>query len=146
MRFLMILIAASALSGCAGAPKNPTWNTATGAEQHERLLWKAVLAKDWNTVERQLSATFVGVSADGRTFDRAGWVQLWSGAEVRQYSLGDVQVLPEGPDMKLTYILHLQAKGITPQATAGLRVVSVWQQVKAGWMLAATSVTPIQNN
>ena len=30
------------LSGCAGEPKHPTWKNATGAEQHERLMWQAI--------------------------------------------------------------------------------------------------------
>jgi hypothetical protein len=35
------------LSGCAGEPKHPTWANSTGAEQHERLMWKAVQEKGW---------------------------------------------------------------------------------------------------
>ena len=133
-------------AGCAGGePKHPTWNNATGAEQHERLLWKAIQGKDWVNVERRLSPTFVGVSADGRMFDRAGWLELWKSAQVAEFSLGELQVQPEGPDMKVTYILHLPASG-TGLAPAGQRVVSVWQQLKTRWLLSATSITPIQNN
>lgn len=133
------------VAGCAGESKHPTWNSATGAEQHERLLWQAVQDRDWTSFERHLSATFIGVTADGRTFDRAGWLQLWSSAQVQQVSLGEVQVQPEGPDMKLTYVFHA-ATGTSPGASAGLRVVSIWQQAKSGWILTATSITPIQAN
>jgi hypothetical protein len=134
------------LSGCAGGePKHPTWNNATGAEQHERLLWKAIQGKDWANVERRLSPTFVGVNAEGRMFDRAGWLELWKSAQLTEFSLGEVQVQPEGPDMKVTYILSLPASGKSP-APAGQRVVSVWQQLKTRWLLSATSITPIQNN
>jgi Domain of unknown function (DUF4440) len=134
------------IAGCAGGePRHPTWNNATGAEQHERLLWKAIQDKDWGNVERSLSPTFVGVNADGRMFDRAGWLELWKSAQVAEFSLGELQVQPEGPDMKVTYILHLPASGTGP-APAGQRVVSVWQQLKTRWLLSATSITPIQNN
>jgi hypothetical protein len=134
------------IAGCAGGePKHPTWNNSTGAEQHERLLWKAIQGKDWVNVERRLSPTFVGVNADGRMFDRAGWLELWKSAPVAEFSLGELQVQPEGPDMKVTYILHLRASGTGP-APAGQRVVSVWQQLKTRWLLSATSITPIQNN
>jgi hypothetical protein len=78
-------------------------------------------------------------------FDRAGWLQLWKSAQVAEFSLGELQVQPEGPDMKVTYILHLPASGGGP-APAGQRVVSVWQQLKTRWLLSATSITPIQNN
>jgi hypothetical protein len=47
--------------------------------------------------------------------------------------------------MKVTYILSLSASGKGP-ASAGQRVVSVWQQVKTRWLLSATSITPIQSN
>jgi hypothetical protein len=133
------------LAGCAGEPKHPTWKNTTGAEQNERLMWQSIQGKDWVNVEGHLSPTFVGVTADGRVFDRAGWLQQWKSAEVREFSLGEVQVLPEGTDMKVTYIFHAQAAGVGP-GSAALRVVSIWQQVKAGWILTASSITPVQNN
>ena len=128
-------------AGCAGEPKHPTWNNATGAEQHERLMWKAIQEKDWANVERHLSPTFIGVEADGQMFDRAGWLQHWKSALAGEFSLGEVQVQPEGPDMKVTYIFHVQGNG--PAPAAGLRVVSVWQQIKTRWTLTATSITPV---
>jgi hypothetical protein len=133
------------LSGCAGEPKHPTWKNATGAEQHERLMWQSIQGKDWANVERRLSPTFVGVNAEGRMFDRAGWLELWKNAQLTEFSLGELQVQPEGPDMKVTYILNLPASGKGP-ARAGQRVVSVWQQLKTRWLLSATSITPIQSN
>ena len=141
--FFVSFVVCFLLAGCAGAPKHPTWKNATGAEQTERLMWQAIQSKDWANVERHLSATFVGVTADGRMFDRAGWVEQWKSAEVREFSLGEVQVQPEGIDMKVTYILHIQtsAKALP---SSGLRVVSIWQEVKRGWMLSAISMTPIQ--
>ncbi|HWF04387.1 MAG TPA: nuclear transport factor 2 family protein [Candidatus Angelobacter sp.] len=131
------------LSGCAGEPKHPTWTNSTGAEQHERLMWKAIQEKGWADFEHHLSATFVGVNAEGKLFDRAGWLEQWKNAPVQDFSLGELQVQPEGPDMKVTYTLQIQATGAA--VTTGLQVVSVWQQVKKGWVLSATSMTPIQN-
>lgn len=134
------------LAGCTGGePKHPTWNNSTGAEQHERLMWKAIQGKDWVNVERRLSPTFVGVNAEGRMFDRAGWLELWKNAQVTDVALGELQVQPEGPDMKVTYILHMASSEKAP-AASGQRVVSVWQQLKTRWLLSTISITPIQNN
>jgi hypothetical protein len=131
-------------SGCAGAPKHPTWKNATGAEQHERLMWQAIHDKDWVNVEGHLSPTFTGVTADGRMFDRTGWLEQWKSSEIREFLLGEVQTHPEGADMKVTYIFHLQTSAKPPLTSSGLRVISVWQEVKSRWMLTAISMTPIQ--
>jgi hypothetical protein len=133
------------LSGCAGEPKHPTWKNATGAEQHERLMWQAIHDKDWVNVERHLSPTFVGVTPNGRMFDRAGWVEQWKGADVQEFSLGDMQIQPEGTDMKVTYIVHVKASAMVLLPSSGLRVISIWQEVKGRWMLTAMSITAIQN-
>src|SRR5579872_241081 len=96
------------IAGCAGEPKHPTWKNATGAEQNERLMWQSIQGKDWVNVESHLSPTFTGVTPDGRMFDRAGWLEQWKSSGMREFSLGEVQVQPEGVDMKVIYILHVQ--------------------------------------
>ena len=126
------------LAGCSGEPKHPTYKNATGSEQYEKMLWQAIQQKDWGTFERQLSGTFVGVNAQGQAFDRAGWVDFWKNAQVSQFTLGEAQVQPEGPDMKVTYIIQFQGQ------QSSLRVVSVWQQMKKVWILSAVSMTPVQ--
>jgi Domain of unknown function (DUF4440) len=146
MRSAIMVILVSLLAGCAGEPKHPKWSNATGAEQHERLMWQAVRDKDWSNFERRLSPTFIGVNADGQTLDRAGWLALWKGVQVKEVVLGDFLVQPEGADMKMTYVIHFQASGSALSEPAGLRVLSVWQQAKRGWMLTATSITPIRSN
>ena len=145
MRIVITMLVYSAvLVGCAGAPKHPTWKNATGAEQHERLMWQAVRDKDWANVERHLSPTFTGVTADGRLFDRASWLDQWKSSEMREFSLGEVQTQPEGVDMKVTYIFQGQTSSKAPLTSSGLRVVSIWQDVRGRWMLSAISMTPIQ--
>lgn len=134
------------LAGCAGEPKHPTWKNATGAEQHERLMWQSIHDKDWANVERHLSPTFTGVTADGQMFDRAGWLEHWQSASMREFSLGEVQVHPEGVDMKVTYIFHVQTSTPGSASPEGFRVISVWQEVKRGWMLSAMSITAIQSH
>ena len=144
MRFMLTLMLLALLAGCAGEPKHPTWKNATGAEQNERLMWQSIQKKDWLNVQSHLSPTFIGVMADGQMFDRAGWLKQWQSAQMREFSLGEVEVHPEGPDMKVTYIFHVQASASGLASQAGFRVMSLWQEVKRGWMLSAISMTPIQ--
>ena len=144
--FVSFVVGLSILSaGCAGEPKHPTWKNATGAEQHERLMWQSIQSKDWTNVERRLSPTFTGVTPDGRMLDRVGWVQQWQNSQVREFSLGEVQVHPEGSDMKVTYIFHVQASATVALPSSGFRVVSIWQDVKSRWLLSTISITPIRS-
>jgi hypothetical protein len=133
------------IAGCAGEPKHATWTNATGAEQNERLMWQAIQGEDWVNVERHLSSTFIGVATNGRMLDRAGWVELWQAAEVQEFSLGDMQIQPEGTDMKVTYILNVKASAKAPLPSSGLRVISIWQEVKSRWILTTMSMTAIQS-
>jgi hypothetical protein len=131
------------LSGCTigREPKHPTWTTATGAEQYERLMWRAIRDKDWDGVDYHLAPTFVGVSPTGQSLDRAAWIQYWKASPVKEFALAEVAVQPNGVDMTVSYVMHLDNGH-----HSGLRVLSVWQQVKKGWILTATSMTPLAPN
>jgi len=133
------------LSGCSGTPKHPTWSSATGAEQYERLMWQGIHDQDWANIERHLAPTFVGVNASGRVLDRAGWLEYWKNAHLGEYSLGEVTLQPEGADMVVTYIVHLGLDGKTGPNN-GLQVVSVWQTIKGRWTLITASTTSIAPN
>ena len=137
-----VLIVAAGCGG--GVPKHATWNNATGAEHYERLMWKAIHEKNWKQVDEHLASMFTGVNAEGRTFDRPSWVEYWKAHPVSEYSLGEVTVQPAGTNMVVTYVLNLSRVSGEPQAGPGLRVVSVWQEVKNGWLLTATSATPVR--
>ena len=125
----------SSLLGCAGEPKHAAWSNATGAEQYERLMWQAIHDGHWSDFEGHLAPIFVGVNSSGQMFGRDAWVAYWKGAPVKDFSLGEVSVQPQGADMILTYVFHSNQ--------GAWRVVSVWQQVKKGWILTTTSITPL---
>ena len=133
-----VCLLAFLVAGCSGPPKKATWSNATGAEQHERLMWQSAASGNWKDFERRLAPAFVGVDGSGKCFDRAGWVERWKSAGLHDFAPGEIQVQPAGPEMVLTYELNL---GGGPQPR--LRVVSVWQQVKSGWILITCSMTPI---
>jgi hypothetical protein len=141
----MVLLFVAAFAGCSGGtPKHPTWTNATGAEQYERLMWQAIQDKRWTEVEHQLAPTFSGVNSSGQALDRAGWLELCKNLQLKDYSLGDLTVQPAGADMVVTYVVHFNAADSGRPAPAnGLRVVSVWQEIKKGWVLIAQSQTPM---
>jgi len=146
MRKLTIfaLLLALASSGCTiwKEPKSPSVKSSTGAEAYERLMWKAIQAKDWKELNAHLAPTFTGVAADGAGLDRAAWIERWKSRPVTEFSLGELTVQPNGSDMVVTYELHLQG-GDNVSSSKGLRVVSVWQELKKGWVLIAQTATPL---
>lgn len=129
------------LTGCWKEPGKFNWGNAPGAEQYERLMWQAIREKDWAEVEHHLAPTFVGVGAEGKQFDVPGWLGYWKGLQVSNFSIGELAVAANGPDMVVTY--DLQLNGASAPASP-LRVVSVWQQVKKGWILISQSEIPVK--
>jgi hypothetical protein len=128
------------LFGCyGGAPKHPSWKNATGGEQYERLMWQAIRDKEWSSVHSHLAPGFIGVDSSGRMFDRDAWEDHWKARAPKEFSIAELSVQSNGPDMVVTYVLHLGAE-------SERRVVSVWQEVKGGWILIASSQTPILPN
>jgi ketosteroid isomerase-like protein len=146
MRALAIsLLLCSILTGCWKQPSRYNWGNAPGAEQHERLMWQAIRDKDWSGVERHLAPVFVGVDPHGRNYDHAGWLALWERMQLRDFSLGEMTVEPEGADMVVTYEMRLSGEESgQPLPDVPIRVVSVWQQLKKNWVLISQSSTPVR--
>jgi ketosteroid isomerase-like protein len=146
MRRLLALSAllSLTLSGCIIQPRKGGWRDSAGTEQYERLMWHAIQDKHWHELENHLATTFVGVAANGQKFDRAGWVDYWKGSGVTDVSLGNLTVQPNGPDMVVTYDLHLAGQSPAAAPAGDLRAISVWQQLKDGWVLISHSETPVR--
>ena len=98
-------------------------------------MWQAIRDHEWTVFQAHLAPIFVGVNASGKLFDRDQWVAYWRNASLKDFSLGEVTVQPQGPDMIVSYLFHSDR--------GAWRVVSVWQQVKKGWILTTTSITPL---
>ena len=135
-----------ALTGCFRGPGKGTWAGATGAEQFERLMWKSIQEKQWNEVEKHLAPVFVGVDAHGKQYDRAGWLEHWKSMPALDYSLGEISVQPNGNDMVVSYELRLSGgESAQPGPGTAVRVVSVWQQLKKGWVMIAQTMTVVSS-
>jgi hypothetical protein len=137
-----ILLAALLVVGLAGCTmweqkQSAAWSSATGAEQFERLLWQEIKAKNWVQVERHLSPTFVEVTASGAR-DREQSLERLKALDLADYSLGELSVRPSGDDMIVAYTITLRAAS---GAETTLRMMTVWQTAKGGWIAAAHSET-----
>ncbi len=137
---IALLIAVLLVAGC-GSPKPNTWSGATGAEQFERLLWQSVQKKDWNDVDHHLASNFVMSTGAGRLDHDAALARLKQ-LDVQDFSLGDVDVRPAGSDMIVTYSITLHGTDDgQPLPSEPLRMMTVWQQVKHGWIAIAHSAS-----
>ena len=144
LRASLLLGTLLALAGCWKEPRHVTWKNVPGPEQYEQLLWEAIRSHDWQQVEHHLAPMFIGVGSDGRHYDRAGWLEHWKGAQIQQATVADVTSLPNGADMVVSYELRLEGtlRG-SPMESRALRVTSVWQELKKGWVLISQSCTPV---
>jgi len=127
-------------------PKVTAWSNATGAEQFERLMWQEIKAGNLTEVEKRLASTFVVVSPSG-VRDRATELDLLRRFVVKEYSLGELDVRPNGNDMVVTYMLTLEGTlDGQPVPSGPFRVMTVWQQVGKNWIAIAQSYAPAQSS
>ena len=125
-------------------PKVATWANATGVEQFERLMWHEIKAGNLPEVEKRLASTFVVVSPSG-VRDRAAEMDLLRRFALKEYSLGELEVRPNGNDMVVTYTLTLEGTlDGQPFPSGPWRVMTVWQQVGTNWTAIAQSYAPAQ--
>ncbi len=115
------------------------WKGATGGEQIEQLFWKDVQAKNWEEVDRHLAGTFTASGPDG-ALDRAGFLNKLQQSGISAVSLSDCKVQSNGAD--LVVACSLQVGSAAAPATA-FSSLSVWQQLKKGWVMVAHSQSPL---
>src|SRR5258708_27291805 len=141
--FMSFVVCIALLTGCWGEPAHPNFQTATAAEQLERLMWQSAQGKNWVEFERHLTPTFSGTNSAGQPLDRTGWIDYWKTTQLKDFSLGDVITQPAGPDIVATYVLHYNGSDSNHSSPAGgVRVVSVWQGGEKSWIPIFQSQTP----
>src|SRR5438270_4250469 len=107
--FLSIIIAvAGALlqSGCtvAAPAKVSNWKNSTGAEAYQRLFWQAVKEKDWLQVESHMASNFTYLNSGGSK-DKQQTVDYLRSLELKDFSLGEINVNASGNDAIVTYTI-----------------------------------------
>ena len=130
------------LTGCTlwGAHPAKNFSEATGGEGLERVFWKEVQEKQWDELARHLASNYIYVTPAGR-LDREAALQQFKQFDLKECSLGDIQVELNGSTFVVSYSVTLRGmqngQPLTPDPQ---RRVSVWQQQKAGWVAIAHTV------
>ncbi len=144
LAFLLILSLVLILPACTmwSQPGAASWKDATAGEQLERLFWDTVKARNWSELERHIAPGFVLQSPAGLR-DRSQTLARLHQVQLSDYSLGDVSTQLQGNTLVVTYsITRRGSLDGQPLPVSPVRMMSVWQQVKRGWILIAHSDTP----
>jgi hypothetical protein len=121
-------------------PASNQWSDATGGEGLVRSFWQEVKAKHWNEIEHRLSSNYIGVNQEGVRLDKAAALERLKQLQLDDYTLGDVQSELNTDTFVVTYTIAM--RGTTdghPLPADPVRMLTVWQKQKAGWMAIAHS-------
>ncbi|MBZ5597875.1 MAG: nuclear transport factor 2 family protein [Acidobacteriia bacterium] len=117
------------------------WADATGGEGLERSFWKDVKDKNWTELERHVASNYVAFTPEEGRMDRATMLQHLQGARLDDFSLGDFQVELNTNTLVVTYSISMSGSFAgRPLPTQPVRMMTVWQQQKAGWLAIAHTV------
>ncbi len=101
------------------------------------MLWREIKDKHWTELQLRLAPLFVSTGPGGR-FDRSGTIEHLKALDISDYSLSDIQVDSHGADMVVTYTIALRGTfNGHPIPEAPERMLTVWQQLKGGWVAIA---------
>lgn len=148
MRILQVVLVYALLTttvACTfyGEKPKTAWDTATSGEQHERLFWDAVKAKNWADVEAHLSGTVVTETPD-TVRNKQQTMEHIRHLNLTDYSMGDIQTEMNGGDLIVSYSMtvHGTFNG-QPLPDRPMRMMSVWQPLKRGMVLIAHTSMPV---
>ncbi len=115
------------------------WSGATGGEQLEKLFWDDVKDKDFKSVERHLADTFAGAGPAGPQ-TRAAFLGELQAYQLTSVSLANCATQLNGADLMVTCVIRREGSAPGLRAAATL---SVWQQLKKGWVMVAHAESPL---
>jgi len=135
------------LNGCTVWRERPVvnnWKDTTGGESLERSFWKEVQTKNWKELDHHIAGNYISITPTGR-LDRAAAFERIQQLQLEDYSLGDFQIELNASTLVVTYTLT--ARGTMagqPLPSQPVRMMTVWQQQKAGWLAIAHSSTELE--
>jgi hypothetical protein len=145
---VLILSAIVLLAGCTMWREHQVsdFKDATGGEGLERSFWKEVKAKHWNALEGRLAGTYVSFSPEEGRFDRAAALAHLQQLQLDDFSLGDLQTELNTETLVVTYAITMRGSFAgRPLPSEPVRMMTVWQKQKPGWIAIAHSVVGPQN-
>jgi len=113
---------------------------ATGAEALERTFWNEIKIKHWTELERHFAVNYVGDTPEGKE-DRAAAVQRFQRMTLRDFSLTDMQTELNGTTFIVVYSVTLQGELDGRPLASPLRVMTIWQHEKSGWIIIGRTVS-----
>ncbi len=122
--------------------KTAGWSQATSGEQIERLFWQDVKEKNWQSVNQRLAPLMVSMNG-AATFDKAATLDYLKTLDLKDFQIGELKTETAGADLIVTYTIA--CKGTTagqPFPESPLRMMTVWQQTKKGWIIVAHATAP----
>ena len=149
LAIFLLLAAVLMLPACTvwrERPGSSKWTDATGGEGLERSFWKEVKAKRWNELEHHLASNYVAISPQGGRLDKAAALAQIQQLHLDDYTLGDLQGEMNSDTFVVTYTVAMRGTfGGQSLPAEPLRMMTVWQKEKAGWMAIAHSVLGPEN-
>lgn len=129
------------LAGCTkwGEKKTPNWHQATSGERLVNLFWTDVKEKKWQDLGIHVAPEFTGTN-EIATLDKPALMEHVSHLEIESFQIGEVQTRPAGNDLVVSYVLTVRLKSVgASDREMRLRMLSVWQELKHGWVVVAMS-------
>ena len=142
-RVISMLSAIMLLAGCTMWREHQVteFKDATGGEGLERSFWKEVKAKHWNALEGHLAGNYVSFTPEEGRFDRFSMLAHLQKVQLDDFSLGDLQTELNTETLVVTYAITMRGTFAgQPLPSGPVRMMTVWQKQKAGWVAIAHSV------
>jgi len=141
-RAIVLAVLLAFLPGCTLYGDRPVvnhWADATGGISFERSFWEDVKDKNWNQLSGHVADNYLVTNAQG-ILDRATAFERLQHMDLKSYSLANVKAELNGNTFVVTYQLTLEGTmDDKPIPSAPMRIMTVWQQQKRGWVAIARS-------
>jgi hypothetical protein len=144
----LMLSAIVLLAGCTMWREHQVsdFKDATGGEGLERSFWKEVKAKHWNALEGHLAGNYVSFTPEEGRFDRAAALAHLQQLQLDDFTLGDLQTELNTDTLVVTYSITMRGTFAgQPLPADPVRMMTVWQKEKPGWIAIAHSVVGSQS-
>lgn len=147
LAIILLVLASLLLPACTvwrEHPSSTNWKDATGGEGLVRSLWQEVKDKKWNELEQHISSNYIGVSREGSRLDKEATMAYLRQVQLDDYTLGDFQSEMNSETFVVTYTVAMRGtSGGQPIPPEPVRMITVWQKQKAGWLAIAHSAQEV---